>query len=210
MVYTSFFFFDTQVAQKTAQKVYIQNYGRIERCTVANCGDPQVVYHGDKPKEREEVSNEEKKAWPALHASGVDFSDIWEFQDKLDVRYLYSNSIHDMLNTFGVEAARETIIREINHVFKSYGISVSNRHLNLIADYMTFSGGYRPMSRMGGIAESTSPFCRMTFETATKFIVQAATYGEVDWLETPSARICLGLPALSGTGGFDLLQRIEV
>ncbi|KAF3523975.1 hypothetical protein F2Q69_00049323 [Brassica cretica] len=113
-----------------------------------------------------------------------------------------------MLNTFGVEAARETIIREINHVFKSYGISVSFRHLNLIADYMTFSGGYRPMSRFGGIAESTSPFCRTTFETATKFIVQAATYGEVDRLETPSARICLGLPALSGTGGFDLLQRI--
>ncbi|CAH8386687.1 unnamed protein product [Eruca vesicaria subsp. sativa] len=198
------------VAQKTAQKVYIQNYGRIERCTVANCGDPQMIYYGDKPKEREDISNEEKKASPAVHASGVDFSGIWELQDKLDIRYLYSNSIHDMLNTFGVEAARETIIREINHVFKSYGISVSIRHLNLIADYMTFSGGYRPMSRFGGIAESTSPFCRMTFETATKFIVQAATYGEVDWLETPSARICLGLPALSGTGGFDLLQRIEV
>ncbi|KAL0652853.1 hypothetical protein Bca4012_095544 [Brassica carinata] len=199
-----------QVAQKTAQKVYIQNLGKIERCTVANCGDPQVIYYGDNPKERAEISNEEKKASPALHASGVDFAGLWEFQDKLDVRYLYSNSIHDMLNTFGVEAARETIIREINHVFKSYGISVSIRHLNLIADYMTFSGGYRPMSRMGGIAESTSPFCRMTFETATKFIVQAATYGEVDRLETPSARICLGLPALTGTGCFDLLQRMDL
>ncbi|CAF2048280.1 DNA-directed RNA polymerase I subunit 1 [Brassica napus] len=199
-----------QVAQKTAQKVYVQNLGKIERCTVANCGDPQVIYYGDNPKERAEISNEEKKASPALHASGVDFAGLWEFQDKLDVRYLYSNSIHDMLNTFGVEAARETIIREINHVFKSYGISVSIRHLNLIADYMTFSGGYRPMSRMGGIAESTSPFCRMTFETATKFIVQAATYGEVDRLETPSARICLGLPALTGTGCFDLLQRMDL
>ncbi|KFK35011.1 hypothetical protein AALP_AA5G222600 [Arabis alpina] len=199
-----------QIAQKTAQKVYIQNSGKIERSTVANCGDPQVIYYGDNPKERKEISNEEKKASPALHASGVDFLALWKFQDKLDVRYLYSNSIHDMLNTFGVEAARETIIREINHVFKSYGISVSIRHLNLIADYMTFSGGYRPMSRMGGIAESTSPFCRMTFETATKFIVQAATHGEVDRLETPSARICLGLPALSGTGCFDLMQRVEL
>ncbi|CAN8279787.1 unnamed protein product [Cochlearia groenlandica] len=199
-----------QIAQKTAQKVYIQNSGKIERSTVANCGDPQVIYYGDNPKERIEISNDEKKESPALHASGVDFAALWDFQDKLDVRYLYSNSIHDMLNTFGVEAARETIIREINHVFKSYGISVSIRHLNLIADYMTFSGGYRPMSRMGGIAESTSPFCRMTFETATKFIVQAATYGEVDRLESPSARICLGLPALSGTGCFDLLQRVEL
>ncbi|XP_010546965.1 PREDICTED: DNA-directed RNA polymerase I subunit 1 [Tarenaya hassleriana] len=199
-----------QIAQKTAQKVYIQNCGEIQRCTVTDCGDAQVIYYGENPKERKDVSNDEKKAKPALHAAGIDFTTFWELQDEIDVRYLYSNSIHAMLNTYGVEAARETIIREINHVFKSYGISVSIRHLNLIADYMTYSGGYRPMSRMGGIAESTSPFCRMSFETATRFIVQAATYGEVDNLETPSSRICLGLPVQSGTGSFDVLQRLQL
>ncbi|KAJ6741854.1 DNA-DIRECTED RNA polymerase [Salix viminalis] len=105
-------------------------------------------------------------------------------QDHLDVRYMYSNSIHAMLNAYGVEAARETIIREIKHVFNSYGISVNTRHLSLIADYMT--------------------------HTASKFIVEAALHGEVDNLEAPSARVCLGLPVKMGTGSFDLMQKLEI
>lgn len=153
---------------------------------------------------------EEKEKIPAVQTTGVDFRMLWELQDELDVRYIYSNDIHAMLETYGVEAARETVMREIQNIFSSYGISVNIRHLTLVADYMTHSGGYRPMSRLGGIAESISPFSRMTFETASKFIVQAAFHGEIDNLETPSARICLGLPAKMGTGSFDLMQKIEV
>ena len=135
---------------------------------------------------------------------------FWKLQDILDVRYIYSNDISTMLSTYGVEAARETIIREITHVFKLYGISINIRHLMLIADFMTRTGGYRPMSRYGGIAESISPFGKMLFETATKFIVEVAYHGETDDLESPSARICLGLPLKVGTGCFDLLHKMEV
>ena len=134
---------------------------------------------------------------------------FWDLQDVLDVRYIYSNNIHAMLRTYGVEAARETIIREVTNVFKSYGISVNIRHLTLIADFMTHTGGYRPMSRHGGIADSTSPFGKMSFETASKFIVEAAYHRELDDLEGPSSRICLGLPVKVGTGCFDLLQKTE-
>ncbi|KAM1079482.1 hypothetical protein ACFX2B_014037 [Malus domestica] len=84
------------------------------------------------------------------------------------------------------------------------------RHLTIIADYMTHTGGYRPMNRFGGIAESISPFKKMSFETAAKFIVEAAYHGQTDDLETPSARICLGLPVKVGTGCFDLMQKIKV
>ena len=30
-----------------------------------------------------------------------------------------------------------------------YGIAVDNRHLGLIADYMTHEGGYKPLNRIG-------------------------------------------------------------
>lgn len=169
-----------------------------------------MIYYGKNPKDRKDISSAEKEKVPALQTTGVDFSTLWQFQDVLDVRYVYSNNIHAMLTTYGVEAARETIIREIQHVFGSYGISVNMRHLTLIAEYMTHSGGYRPMNRLGGIAESTSPFSKMSFETASKFIVEAAYHGETDELETPSARICLGLPVKMGTGCFDLMQKIEI
>jgi hypothetical protein len=40
------------------------------------------------------------------------------------------------LCTYGVEAARQTILREIAGVFNVYKIDVDARHLELIADYM--------------------------------------------------------------------------
>ncbi|XP_039013500.1 DNA-directed RNA polymerase I subunit 1-like [Hibiscus syriacus] len=197
-----------QIAEKTAKKVYIQRFGKIDQCRVTDCSENQVFYYGEDPKRRKSLSD--KGNIPALHTAGVDFGALWKMEDHLDVRYLYSNNIHAMLNTYGVEAARETIISEISNVFTSYGIAVNIRHLTLIADFMTHSGRYRPMSRLGGIAESISPFSKMTFETASRFIVEAARHGLVDNLETPSSRICLGLPVKMGTGSFGLMQKVDI
>lgn len=187
-----------QVAQEVAKEVYIRCYGEIDCCRNITCKENQVLYYGEDPKSKEDIPLQEKEKIPALQTSGVDFMTFWKLQDILDVRYIYSNDINVMLSTSGVEVARETIIREITQVFKLYGISANTRHLMLIADFMTRTGGYRPMSRYGGIAESISPFSKMSFETATKFIVQAAYHGEMDDLESPSARICLGLPVKVG------------
>ncbi|OVA11689.1 RNA polymerase Rpb1 [Macleaya cordata] len=175
-----------QIAQKAAKNVYIRRSGNIDRCSLIDYnGDPKI---------------------PALQTAGVDFSAFWDMQDDLDIRHVVSNDIHAVLQTYGVEAARATLINEVKGVFGSYGISVNIRHLTLIADFMTHAGGIRPMSRYG-IAGSISPFSKMSFETASKFIVDSAYHGEVDNLESPSARICLGLPVKMGTGSFDLLQK---
>ncbi|KAI4319607.1 hypothetical protein MLD38_033187 [Melastoma candidum] len=199
-----------QIAQQVAKKVYMRNTGSINSCQVVTCKESQVLYYGDNPRTRVDVGAKVKESIPALQTSGVDFGELWKKDRMLDIRYIYSNNIHAILNTYGVEAAREVIMREVQHVFRSYGISVDIRHLTLIADFMTQMGGYRPMNRLGAIAESISPFSKMTFETATKFIVEAALRAEVDFLETPSARICLGKPVKLGTGSFDILQKIEV
>ncbi|KAK8562107.1 hypothetical protein V6N13_148766 [Hibiscus sabdariffa] len=197
-----------QIAEKTAKKVHIQRFGKIDQCRVTDCSENQVFYYGEDSKQRKSLSD--KGNIPALHTAGVDFGAFWKMEDHLDVRYLYSNNIHAMLNTYGVEAARETIISEISNVFTSYGIAVNIRHLTIIADFMTHSGKYRPMSRLGGIAESISPFSKMSFETAARFIVEAARHGLVDNLETPSSRICLGLPVKMGTGSFGLMQKVDI
>ncbi|CAN0909974.1 DNA-directed RNA polymerase I subunit 1 [Linum grandiflorum] len=200
----------SEIAQKVSKVVFIQNPGKIEQCRATDCKDSQVIYYGKDPTNRVAIKPDEKKKIPALQAMGVDINSFWKMQKDLDIRYIYSNDIHSILNTYGVEAAREAIIREINHVFGSYGISVSNRHLSLIADYMTHTGEYRPLSRLGGISKSVSPFTKMSFETASKFIVQAALHGETDYLEAPSARLCLGLPVKMGTGSFDVMHNLEI
>ena len=42
-----------------------------------------------------------------------------------------------ILATFGVEAARATVVAEVVKVFGVYGIGVDQRHLGLIGDFMT-------------------------------------------------------------------------
>ncbi|CAA3024854.1 DNA-directed RNA polymerase I subunit 1 [Olea europaea subsp. europaea] len=205
-----------QIAQKTAKKVYIKSPGKISHCKMVkyDADEKSVIWDDDnKPRKSTvkdlQTSNEDLDYW-AMKASGVDFKSFWEMQDDLDMSRLYSNNIDAMLKTYGVEAARATIIREVKQVFDIYGVKIDYRHLSLIADYMTHTGGYRPMTRHGSIAESLSPFLKMSFETASKFIVEAASHGMTDNLETPSSRICVGLPVKMGTGCFDIMQELEV
>jgi DNA-directed RNA polymerase I subunit RPA1 len=57
----------------------------------------------------------------------------------VDVDQITTNNIHAVLSTYGVEAARATIVQEIASVFALYSINVNVRHLMLIADYMASS-----------------------------------------------------------------------
>lgn len=54
----------------------------------------------------------------------------------VDISRIKTNNIHAVLTTYGVEAARATIVQEIASVFSLYSINVNVRHLMLIADYM--------------------------------------------------------------------------
>lgn len=54
----------------------------------------------------------------------------------IDENSIYSNDIYAILTSYGVEAARAAILREVSGVFDVYKIDVDSRHLELIADYM--------------------------------------------------------------------------
>ena len=64
-------------------------------------------------------------------------------------------------------------IDQIRSVFGAYGIEVDPRHLTLIADYMTYEGGYKAMNRIG-MEEMSSTLLQMSFETTAHFLTQAA------------------------------------
>lgn len=97
------------------------------------------------------------------------------------------------------------MIKEIVNLFGAYGVTVDYRHLYLIGDYVTFLGKVKAMNRIW-IANSASPFQRMSFETSIKFITNAAMFREVDSCSTPSSSIILGQCPKLGTGVFDLLS----
>ncbi|KAK9479521.1 hypothetical protein V1514DRAFT_351304 [Lipomyces japonicus] len=142
-----------------------------------------------------------------LVTEGVNFQAMWDQDDFIDVNGITSNNVAEILSTYGVEAARNTVVNEIAGVFEPYGIKVNPRHLELIADMMTRDGGYLPFNRHG-VETTASPFLKMSFETTFNFLKQAVLNGDVDELDSPSARIVVGRLAAVGTGSFDVLTKL--
>jgi DNA-directed RNA polymerase I subunit RPA1 len=121
----------------------------------------------------------------------------------VDAARIGSNDVFAVLQQYGVEAARATLLAEVRAVFGAYGIAVDARHLSLIADAMTHGGAYRPCSR-AGLDSCPSPLLKMSFETATAFLTDATLRGATDTLESPSSRLVLGRVVQLGTGACGL------
>ena len=144
----------------------------------------------------------------SITTEGVNLTAMHEHQDILDPSRILTNDIGSMLRHYGVEACRASITREIDTVFRSHGIQVDHRHLNLLADVMTHSGGFIPFSRTGHVASSTSPFLKMSFETTLAFLRDAVLDSDTDLLQTPSAGLVVGKVTRVGTGAFDVLMPV--
>ncbi|XP_017866097.1 PREDICTED: DNA-directed RNA polymerase I subunit RPA1 [Drosophila arizonae] len=142
-----------------------------------------------------------------LKTDGINIGEMFQHNKILDLNRLYSNDIHAIARTYGIEAATQVIVKEVSNVFKVYGITVDRRHLSLIADYMTFDGTFQPLSRKG-MEHSSSPLQQMSFESSLQFLRSAAGFGRPDELNSPSSRLMVGLPVRNGTGAFELLTRI--
>uniref|UniRef100_A0A4W4F6E9 DNA-directed RNA polymerase subunit n=1 Tax=Electrophorus electricus TaxID=8005 RepID=A0A4W4F6E9_ELEEL len=155
-----------------------------------------------------EMSNKHGVNELVLNTEGINMQELFRHGNILDLNRLYSNEIHAMANTYGIEVALRVIEKEIKDVFAVYGIEVDPRHLSLVADYMCFEGVYKPLNRYG-IQSNSSPLQQMSFETSYKFLKQAATLGSIDTLCSPSACLVVGKVVKGGTGLFDLKQPLQ-
>lgn len=140
-----------------------------------------------------------------LKTDGINIEAMYKHDKILNLNKLYTNDVHSVAKTYGIEAAARVIVKEIQNVFKVYGIAVDIRHLLLIADYMTFDGTFKPLSRKG-IESSSSPLQQMSFESSLAFLKSATIDGREDKFSSPSSRLFIGQPCKSGTGICDLLN----
>lgn len=196
------------ILEKAAHTSVVQHIAGIN---LVSCFMEPVQGPDGKPLKREiidpatgETKSEDVKE-PVITTQGVNLLALRDYQDVINPHTIRTNSVHDMLKHYGVEAARSTIANEIAGVFKGHGIAVDLRHITLIADAMTHSGGYKPFSRHGLVKESGSVLNKMSFETVMGFLKDAVMFGEGDDLRGPSARIVAGRRGNMGTGSFDVV-----
>ena len=144
-----------------------------------------------------------------LAIEGTGLLDVMK-TDGIDFKKCRSNNISEILDTLGIEAARESIIYELNYTFAGHSIQVDQRHLGLIADLMTFKGAVYGFQRFGMIKMKDSVFLHSSFERTNDILFDAAIYGKVENLRGVSESIIVGKTVPIGTGVFKLSMDKEM
>ena len=137
-----------------------------------------------------------------LYVNGINFQALWKNWDIIDLRKIHTNDIYGMMIIYGIEAARHSLFNEIEGIFKVQGISISGKHFDLIADYMTRLGNFRGFNRKGFNEEDG--FQKITYETAVNYIVMSTLSNKIDDFSTVSSKLGFGMASNLGTNFFGL------
>mmetsp|Transcript_29974 Transcript_29974/g.22245 ORF Transcript_29974/g.22245 Transcript_29974/m.22245 type:complete len:102 (+) Transcript_29974:711-1016(+) len=92
----------------------------------------------------------------------------------IDFRQTKSNHVLEIEKVLGIEAARATIINEIQQTMESHSIKIDIRHLRLVADVMTFKGQVLGITRFGVQKMKSSTLMLASFEKTTDHLYDAA------------------------------------
>lgn len=145
----------------------------------------------------------------SLECEGINLFGLQALPENLvNHRKIYTNDIRKILELYGVEAARASVVKEVRNVFGHYGIQVNHRHLSLIADYMAHGGDLRAFNRMG-MQSCASPLLQMSYETTVQFLSTACQEGLLDNMVSPASAIVLGKPPEVGTGIVHLMVDLD-
>ncbi|AOL16110.1 DNA-directed RNA polymerase subunit A'' [Sulfolobus sp. A20] len=125
----------------------------------------------------------------------------------VDSSKIETNNIREVEEVFGIEAAREMIIREISKVLSEQGLDVDYRHILLVADVMTRTGVVRQIGRHGVTGEKGSVLARAAFEVTVKHLLDAAARGDLEEFKGVVENIIIGHPIKLGTGIVELTMK---
>ncbi len=141
-----------------------------------------------------------------IYTEGSNLSAVLQM-DSVDPTRTVSNSIQEIYEVLGVEAARNTIIQEASATLSEQGLTVDIRHIMLVADMMTNDGDVKAIGRHGISGRKSSVLARAAFEITSHHLLRAAIMGEVDALDGVAENVIVGQPVTLGTGAVNLVYR---
>ncbi len=139
-----------------------------------------------------------------LYTEGSSIKKVMQF-DGVDPAKIKTNSINEIGEVLGIEAARNAIINEATDTLREQGLSVDVRHIMLVADIMTVDGEVKQIGRHGVSGEKASVLARAAFEVTVNHILDAAIRGDVDDLKGVTENVIVGQPIQLGTGDVTLV-----
>ncbi|KAI2639175.1 beta and beta-prime subunits of DNA dependent RNA-polymerase [Hypomontagnella submonticulosa] len=115
-----------------------------------------------------------------------------------------TNSVLECRDVLGIEAARTTIAAEISSVMGDMGIDP--RHMELLADVMTYKGEILGITRFGLSKMRDSVLQLASFEKTADHLFDAAAGMKADRIEGVSEKIIMGQTMTVGTGAFQMVR----
>ncbi|MFH1785794.1 MAG: DNA-directed RNA polymerase subunit A'' [Candidatus Micrarchaeota archaeon] len=125
----------------------------------------------------------------------------------VDPKRIYTNNIKEIERIYGIEAARNAIVREIKEVMNMQKLYVDIRHIMLIADAMTHSGYVKSIGRHGLSGEKVGVLGRAAFEETIKHLINASAFSEEEKLIGVTENIIVGQTVPVGTGKIKLVMK---
>ncbi|CDK28947.1 unnamed protein product [Kuraishia capsulata CBS 1993] len=169
---------------------------------------PDVVVKG-LPEISRAVINIRDDGKRELLVEGYGLKDVMSTDGVVGTR-TKTNHVLEIFDVLGIEAARASIINEIDYTMSSHGMAVDPRHIQLLGDVMTYKGEVLGITRFGLAKMRDSVLQLASFEKTTDHLFDAAFYMKEDRVEGVSERIILGQTMTLGTGAFKVLKRSHV
>ena len=119
-----------------------------------------------------------------------------------------SNSVMEVREVLGIEAARKTIIEEIAVVMGD--MDIDPRHMQLLADVMTYKGEVLGITRFGLSKMRDSVLQLASFEKTPDHLFEAAWHMKRDKIEGVSECIIMGQSMSVGTGAFKVFRKLHL
>ncbi|KAF2138602.1 uncharacterized protein K452DRAFT_290746 [Aplosporella prunicola CBS 121167] len=119
-----------------------------------------------------------------------------------------TNSVLECFSVLGIEAARTTIITEIAAVMGQ--MDIDPRHMQLLADVMTYKGDILGITRFGLAKMRDSVLQLASFEKTPDHLFEAGFRGKGDSVQGVSECIILGQSMGIGTGGFKVVRKLNL
>jgi len=141
-----------------------------------------------------------------IYTEGSNLSKILELP-YVDASRTTTNSVQEIYEVLGIEAARNAIVNEAYNTLQEQGLTVDIRHIMLVSDMMTNDGDVKAIGRHGISGRKSSVLARAAFEITAHHLLRAAITGEVDYLDGVAENVIVGQPVTLGTGAVNLIYQ---
>ena len=150
---------------------------------------------------------DDKKEW-VIKTEGTNMHGVTQIEG-VDTTRTVSNHIHEIEKLYGIEAARNMIIKEAQKVLEQQGLDVDKRHLLILSDLMCVEGSIQSIGRHGISGSKSSVFARAAFEVTVNQLLDAGLYGEEEKLLGIPENVIIGQISPIGTGRVNVMFDLD-